>query len=116
MNFEKMERDVLILLYFFQPKLHCPKCTKVFVFKKSFKKHIENEHYEGPDSVCCEFCSVTCPNKEILQEHLDKKHNSGTYSCEFCTQTFVRKAHVTRHMLQKGCDSRSLRDFSCGVS
>ncbi|XP_045527897.1 protein suppressor of hairy wing [Pieris brassicae] len=98
-----------------KPKLHCPKCTKVFVFKKSYKKHVENEHYEGPDGVCCEHCSVICPNKEILQDHLDKKHNSGTYSCQFCTQTFVRRAHVTRHMLQKGCDGRKLREFSCGI-
>lgn len=100
----------------FQPKLHCKKCSKVFIFKKSYSKHIENEHYDGPDGVSCGLCSVICPNKEVLHEHLDKKHNAGTYACQYCSQTFVRKAHVTRHMLQKGCDGRKRRQFTCGVS
>ncbi|CAK1550507.1 unnamed protein product [Leptosia nina] len=96
-------------------ELQCDKCSKVFVFKKSFLKHIENEHAEGPNSVKCDLCEASCPSVEILERHNEKRHNVGSFKCEYCNQTFVRKAHVKRHMMQKGCDGRNLVNFSCGI-
>ncbi|XP_045502794.1 zinc finger protein 678 [Colias croceus] len=98
-----------------KPKLCCTKCDKVFIFQKCFIKHMENDHSEAPNSVSCDMCDVTCPNKQILLKHIKKKHDPGSYSCEYCGKKFVRKAHVSRHLSQKGCDGRDLLKFSCEI-
>ncbi|XP_037294018.1 protein suppressor of hairy wing isoform X2 [Manduca sexta] len=94
---------------------YCEKCPKKFKFKKSYKHHLRNEHSDSPNSVACDQCTVRCPDKQTLKEHVNKFHERDIYECPGCNKTFVRRSHVIRHMAQSGCDGNSVVTYPCEI-
>ncbi|CAH0400526.1 unnamed protein product [Chilo suppressalis] len=95
--------------------IKCNECPKIFKFKNNFLKHCVNEHSKVPGSVACDQCHVRCPNKIVLSKHISSTHNREEYACNYCNKTFVRKAHVIRHLLQSGCDGTEAASFPCEI-
>lgn len=93
----------------------CEECPKKFRFQKSFKEHLVNEHSKLASSVACDKCTVRCPNKKILEEHILKFHDRDIYLCPHCNKEFVRRSHVLRHMAQSGCDGQTVSTYSCEI-
>lgn len=79
-------------------------------------EHILKEHSELPNSVPCKQCSVKCPNKKILKEHIAKVHERDLFVCPECNKEFVRRSHVLRHMAQSGCNGKTVVLYPCEVS
>ncbi|CAG9789352.1 unnamed protein product [Diatraea saccharalis] len=95
--------------------IKCNECTKVFKFKNNFLMHVQNEHSKLPGSVACHLCPVRCPNKSTLRKHIQMTHNREEYACTYCKKTFVRRAHVMRHLLQSGCNGAEVASFPCEI-
>ncbi|XP_026494301.1 zinc finger protein 260-like [Vanessa tameamea] len=93
----------------------CNQCHKKFRFKKSYTNHLRDEHSNAPGSIACSQCSVVCPNKEILTKHIENIHQREIFECEHCGKKFVRRSHVLRHMMQRGCDGRNVSVFPCEI-
>lgn len=88
----------------------------MYKFKNNYLKHLKNEHSKTPGSVACDQCHVSCPNKNVLSKHIMETHNRKEFECPSCNKTFVRHAHVLRHMAQSGCDGAQVSVFPCEVS
>ncbi|CAH2258339.1 jg10540 [Pararge aegeria aegeria] len=94
---------------------NCTQCNKKFKLKKSFKNHLKNEHSKTPGSIKCHQCYVVCPNSDVLAKHQELIHQREIFECEHCSTKFVRRSHVARHKLQKGCDGKNINTFPCEI-
>ncbi|XP_068619156.1 zinc finger protein draculin-like isoform X2 [Battus philenor] len=92
----------------------CKECNKKFRFEQSYKTHLQNEHSKAPNSIPCELCSVTCPDKETLMVHIDKCHERDMFVCPHCNKEFTRRTHVMRHMTQRGCGGK-ISLYTCEI-
>ncbi|CAG9565513.1 unnamed protein product [Danaus chrysippus] len=98
-----------------KPAYNCKQCSKKFRFIKSYESHLLNEHSSTPGSVSCNQCDVVCPNEDVLAQHVQNVHLREIFECEHCDQKFVRRSHVLRHMMQKGCDGRKIVTYPCEI-
>lgn len=93
----------------------CTQCTKKFRFENSYIKHLMMEHSKLRTAVGCKQCNVRCPNHRVLKEHIANVHEREIFECEHCKKQFVRRAHVLRHIAQKGCDGSGVKMFPCEI-
>ncbi|XP_063539169.1 protein suppressor of hairy wing-like [Cydia strobilella] len=93
----------------------CTQCTKKFRFENSYTKHLLMEHSKLRTAVDCKQCNVRCPNHRALKEHIANVHEREIFECEHCKKQFVRRAHVLRHIAQKGCDGSGVKMFPCEI-
>ncbi|XP_045776707.1 zinc finger protein 70-like [Maniola jurtina] len=94
---------------------NCNECNKKFKLQINFKKHLKNEHSKSPGSIKCQQCNVVCPDSEVLAQHVALIHQREVFECEHCGTSFVRRSHVSRHKLQKGCDGKTVNSFPCEI-
>ncbi|KAI8424981.1 hypothetical protein MSG28_006881 [Choristoneura fumiferana] len=93
----------------------CRECNKKFRFKQSYTTHVEMQHSKLPGAVSCDQCPVRCPDKKSLIQHIADVHEREIFKCEHCQKEFVRRAHVLRHIAQKGCDGANVSMFPCEI-
>ena len=63
----------------------------------------------------CKCCAFTNAKENILFNHIDCKHYSGRYNCQFCgkicptqynLKKHIRMSHITALFCSKGCGSK----------
>ena len=63
----------------------------------------------------CKCCAFTNSKENIVFNHIDCKHYSGTYNCQFCCKIcptqyslkkHIRMSHITALFCSKGCGSK----------
>ncbi|KAJ2953353.1 hypothetical protein O0L34_g943 [Tuta absoluta] len=112
---EVLDKAKTLVVAVKKTSISCKECNKKFRFNVSFKQHLLNEHSKLPTSVQCDQCPVRCPNRTELKEHIKKIHERELYECPQCKKTFVRHAHVLRHMAQMGCNGSRTFLYPCEI-
>ena len=71
----------------------CNACSRVFTYKKSFKKHMRTH------TTNCEYCNQRV-NTYLMDRHLMEVHPRKEYMCTSCNMNFVQKFIYSFHMQQ----------------
>merc|ERR1719367_1387429 len=82
---------------------HCLKCPEVKTFTNSSNL---NRHYKQSHEQTCKFCKFPFLNEELLQNHVEEKHQ---FKCPTCVKIFTNKSNLNRHQKQ-GCGVASSAD------
>jgi len=82
---------------------HCLKCPEVKTFTNSGNL---NRHYKQSHEQTCKFCKFPFLNEELLQSHIEEKHQ---FKCPTCVKIFTNKGNLNRHQKQ-GCGVASSAD------
>jgi KRAB domain-containing zinc finger protein len=59
----------------------------------------------------CYFCSKTADFQSSLFTHMRKHTKEKSYKCEKCSQLFVTRAYLVRHVARKVCDDISVNPW-----
>ena len=46
----------------------------------------------------CQWCAYAHARKEVTSKHVDSKHYSGQYNCEFCSKICPTQHAMTEHI------------------
>ena len=83
----------------------CPHCGRKYTHPSSLNKHINGIH-----KLCyrCNICNKSCPDKRLLDSHINKHNGMKPYMCEVCKKTFRNKNQLSSHH----CKANPV-EFSC---
>ena len=85
----------------------CNLCNKIFVTKRSLKRHSE-VHVEKRLSFKCDICGKSFKQQPTLMEHLNTHTSDKSYTCT-CGMSFSRPSNLKRHL-------RRLKSLESGSS
>lgn len=81
-----------------EKKFACDMCVRKFVRRDSLNLHLLTHTGEKPHK--CDMCDYRCLRNYSLKQHIMVKHkNEKKFSCHMCSNTFVRKDILNKHLL-----------------
>ena len=95
----------------------CWVCGKVFAFRSSKHRHI-NQMHSGAEKCRCKMCSNVYDDENRLRHHertfhAVKRFSNGSFECLECKKRFAEWKHLQRHRIQKEHSDANL--FSCNT-
>lgn len=96
---------------------NCSVCEKGFIRKAELVKHTREKHLPDGDPkryFPCKQCDEQFKSYRHLRNHIHTLHINaiGTFSCDYCQQTFTNRMLIVRHML-KHAPKRELKCSIC---
>ena len=106
-----------------QEKLICSYCSKVFSYKQSLKRHM-NEHKEEVQTFNCNECDFKTNRLDSLSRHKQKKHRiyklnfdvmrkdgrENNFECQLCKRVFGDSQAYETHFVTKACQGTNEDD------
>lgn len=84
------------------PHFPCSQCTRVFINKDSYERHVKQKHETDPKEIrgkICDTCGkvfTTCSN---FKKHFNEVHvGIKNVKCDFCDKKFVDKHRKKQHI------------------
>ncbi|XP_014472291.1 PREDICTED: zinc finger protein 91-like isoform X2 [Dinoponera quadriceps] len=77
----------------------CPKCSAMYVFKKSLLKHMETHYGTNNHSYSCKVCGQQFPRKDQMRRHAEQHGRVKAYKCTQCNKTFGNEFTLRNHLI-----------------
>ena len=84
-------------------KFHCDICTKGFLFRNAFTKHMASHNSDQKENVC-EICGQKYVNTQTLKDHMLIRHplpDATDFVCDICGYQNLSNKRLQAHILRK---------------
>ena len=100
------------------PKHKCHQCDFATTSKYLITKHRRQQHKdkEAQHQYRCDTCSKGFPERYLLKNHVDAKHNGIKWICEFCAKSFEGKGALGVHKRKSHTNDATYKCSTCRKS
>ena len=75
----------------------CPQCGRVFNQRCNKLRHMLTVHKNGEQWHSCQYCTCKFKSTQALKNHVSKRHEERSYTCQNCIFVTKEKAEMVQH-------------------
>lgn len=95
-----------------QEVYQCPNCDVSYSKHRSLAMHMKKHKNSNFQSYICNICSKSFTYKHLLRRHMKIHEQKRQYECGECHKSFVRKDHLTTHVMS---NHGALKPYICPI-